>query len=76
MAKIRHKMIRIRFNAFDRNSSASFSETAVLHSIKQFAKASAEFDGRVPFPRYYRESEILEGETPAREKELERLDEE
>lgn len=50
---------RISFNAFDKDSSASYSQTHE-GTPDEIKAASILFDKDVPFPRFYRDDEILE----------------
>jgi hypothetical protein len=53
---------RFRLNAFDKNSSGSFSRTIEVDSVEDFLKQQASFDKSVPFSRFYCEHECLDGD--------------
>jgi hypothetical protein len=52
----------IRFNAFDRNSNASFSETVRVQSSDEIMEREKEFEGRVPFKKFYFDHEFVDGD--------------
>lgn len=57
-----HKgMIRVQFHAFDKDSSANFSETAGGDTFVEIQEQWEAFKQRVPFPRWYPENELVEG---------------
>lgn len=67
-------MTRIQLNAFDKDSPASYSKTIQVKDVTQLNVESEKFDNEVPFSRFYRESEILDGENDEIEKALAKLD--
>lgn len=67
-------MTRIKFNALDRRSSASYSKTVEVKDVEELKKESDIFDNEVSFSKFYRDSEILEGETEEMTKALEQLE--
>lgn len=55
-------MTIIKFNAFDRDSSATFSERAEVDGLFDAVAQHKEFEKRVPFMRFYFEPEFIEGD--------------
>lgn len=45
--------MQVGLNAFDRDSSASFSELVVVNSKEELRKATDDFVEKVPFLRWY-----------------------
>lgn len=69
-------MIRVQFNAFDRDSSDSYSRNVAVDNLQKLQEVSVEFDKDVPFSRFYRDSEFLSDEIePDWEKKLKEMDE-
>ncbi len=50
--------IRVRLNAFDKDSSESFSKYIEVKSVKDFIKQEGAFDKEVPFSRFYFDHEV------------------
>jgi hypothetical protein len=53
-------MATIRLNAFDKDSSGSYSETVEVSSLDELKAKEKVFDGAVPFTRFYFDHEVLE----------------
>ena len=52
-------MTRIRLNAFDKDSSASYSKTVGSESTITLLAEIRLFEEEVPFSRFYRDDEVL-----------------
>lgn len=52
--------MKIQVSAFDKDSSSAFSQTIQFFNEKDFSESVAQFEGEVPFRRYYTEVEDLE----------------
>jgi hypothetical protein len=50
--------IRVRLNALDKDSSASFSKYIEVKSVDDFTKQENDFDKEVPFSRFYFDHEV------------------
>ena len=51
----------IKLNALDKDSSGAFSSMIEVNSVEDFRKAEQEFEGKVPFSRFYYDHEYLRG---------------
>ena len=65
---MKSKVIRFRLNAFDKDSSASYSESIEANTLKTFQKAVKTFEAIVPFSRFYTEHEVTDGDVTQGEK--------
>ena len=54
--------MRVKLNAFHKDSSASYSKSYEVSSYGGFLKVCAEFEAEVPFSRFYTEHENVSGE--------------
>lgn len=54
--------IRVRLNAFDKDSSGSHSLIIETTSLDDFKTQEKSFEAAVPFSRFYFEHEVLEEE--------------
>jgi hypothetical protein len=52
----------VRFNAFDRHSNTSFSETVYASSVDELLDLEQDFDKKVPFSRFYFDHEFVDGD--------------
>ena len=50
---------RIRLNAFDKNSGASYSKLVTVFNVKEFIEQEDIFDKEVPFSRFYFDHEFV-----------------
>jgi len=50
--------VRITLNAFDKDSSASFSKPIEVKSVDDFLMQQHDFDMEVPFSRFYFDHEV------------------
>jgi hypothetical protein len=50
--------VRCRLNAFDRDTSASLSQSIVVFSLADFKKQEAAFEKMVPFRKFYFDHEV------------------
>lgn len=58
-------MAKYHFNALDKDSSASYTETIDAKDLVELKKAWVEFKENVPFPRWYCDNEADDPENEA-----------
>ena len=64
-------MAKYHFNALDKDSSASYTETHDANNLGELQEAWNEFKGNVPFSRWYHDNTTDEPEDEANLEELE-----